>query len=81
MSREQTIATIRELIVCCWPHRFDPGDVRDDLSLGSEGLGLDSIEIVEVITACEELLGRESSAELFATAPLTLSSMADFFRC
>ena len=41
-----------------WPGRFAAGvPVPDDAALGAEGLGLDSIEIVELLLDCEERLG------------------------
>jgi acyl carrier protein len=80
-NREEIVASIRALIARRWPERFTVAELDDQRSLGSEGLGLDSIEIVEVITACEQLLGREADAALFASVPLTMASMADFFRC
>jgi acyl carrier protein len=72
-------ASIRGLIAARWPHRFDPGELGDNVSLGEDGLGLDSVEIVEVITACEEYCGRLATEELFAVVPLTIERMADYF--
>ncbi len=73
------MAAIRELIVRRWPHRFNQDGIGDSLSLGSDGLGLDSIEIVEVITACEELLGRPATEDLFAALPLSVERIANYF--
>ena len=75
----QTSWAIRDLIARRWPERFQPDQIDECASLGSEGLGLDSVEIVEVITACEELTGRQASADLFAVVPLTVKRMSEFF--
>lgn len=42
------------------------------LPLGAEGLGLDSIALVEVLLACEKAFGVELAAELLAISPLTV---------
>jgi acyl carrier protein len=78
LDRQQTIATIREIILTSWPHRFDGRELPDDVSLGDGGLGLDSVELAEVLLTCEERCGRHVTEELFATVPLTIASVADF---
>ena len=47
------------------------------MSLGEGGLGLDSIEIVELILLCEERAGIAISRaeELLETGPLTIASL------
>lgn len=78
-DREQTVASVREVIQGAWPHRFADGELRDDVSLGEEGLGLDSVEVVEVVTACEDRFGRAATPALFETIPLTIDLVADHF--
>jgi acyl carrier protein len=73
------IETIRTVITTTWPHRFDPSELCDEVSLGEGGLGLDSVEIVEVILACEEECGRSATEGPFAVLPLTIKRIADFF--
>lgn len=78
-DRPQIAASIREIIVSSWPHRFEYGELRDDLSLGDDGLGLDSVEVVEVLLACEDRCGRPATEELFAIVPLTIDRVANYF--
>jgi acyl carrier protein len=73
------VALIREIIVKSWPHRFSPDELRNDLSLGSDGLGLDSVEVAEVVLACEARAGITATNELFAVAPLTIDRVASYF--
>jgi acyl carrier protein len=70
---------IREIIVATWPHRFGYDELRDDVSLGEDGIGLDSVEVAELVFACEEHYGRAATEELFATVPLTIERVADHF--
>jgi acyl carrier protein len=70
-------ADVREIILGNWPQRFEPGELGDEVPLGEEGLGLDSVEIVEVVLACEERCGRVATEELFAGSPLTISLLVD----
>jgi hypothetical protein len=42
-------------------------------------LGLDSVEIVEILFACEEIWGARSSEELFDGGPLTIERLAEHF--
>ncbi len=78
-TRPATVAFIREAVAATWPHRFAPGELRDDVSLGEEGLGLDSVELVQVILACEERCGRQATESLFDRVPLTIELLARYF--
>jgi acyl carrier protein len=53
-------------------------ELSDDTHLGSEGLGLDSIEIVEVLLACEDRYGA-GAAELLEATPLTFGRVVAHF--
>lgn len=79
--REQIDATetIRELIVGLWPSRFTPDALREDVALGEYGLGLDSLEVVQVIFACEDRWGMRASEGLFTAPPLTIERVAREF--
>jgi acyl carrier protein len=68
---------IRDILLSSWPHRFVPEQLSDETSLGQDGLGLDSIEIVEVLLACEERCGTGLTDALFATPPLTIRHVAE----
>lgn len=78
-DREQIVASIREIIEDAWPHRFADGNLPNDVSLGEAGLGLDSVEVVEVVTACEDRFGRTAAPTLFDETPLTIDRVADHF--
>ena len=55
------------------------GDELDDATrLGSEGLGLDSVEVVEVLLACEERYGIAVDG-LLEGEPLTIGRIVDHF--
>jgi acyl carrier protein len=71
--------SIREMIVGLWPGRFTSGDLPDDVDLGEEGLGLDSVEVVELIFACENRWGKRASQGLFTDPPLTIKLLAHEF--
>jgi acyl carrier protein len=79
LDRPQVAASIREILVTSWPHRFEFDGLPDDLSLGEDGLGLDSVELAEVVLTCEEAFGRPATEELFATVTLTIAQVADHF--
>lgn len=53
-------------------------ELGDDTDLGSEGLGLDSVEIVEVLLGCEERYGGSVGA-LLEGAPITFGRLVDHF--
>jgi acyl carrier protein len=52
------------------------GEIGGDLPLGTGGLALDSIAIVEVLLACEERFGIVIATELLAGKPLTVARLA-----
>lgn len=73
------VALIREIIATSWAHRFSTEQLRNDVSLGSDGLGLDSVEVAEVLLACEERSGIAATRELFEIVPLTIDHVAEYF--
>ena len=78
-NREDIAATIRDLIVESWPLRFAPEDLADDASLGEDGLGLDSVEVAELLLTCEDTFDQPASSDLFERLPLTIARVADYF--
>lgn len=68
---------IREILLDAWPYRFRPAQLLDDASLGEEGLGLDSIEVVEVVLACEQRCGVELSDAVFRARSLTIGRLVE----
>ena len=51
-----------------------PEILPDDLKLGPDGLGFDSVRVVELLLACEDHFGVAFPAELLA-APLTIGML------
>jgi len=78
-DRSETAAVVRDAIARLWPDRFDPGRLQDDVSLGEEGLGLDSIEIVELLLESADRVGRPGydADELLDGGPVTLGRLVD----
>ena len=70
---------IRQTIVAAWPQRFAGEQLDAGTPLGEQGLGLDSVEIVEVLLACEERLGVAAAEALFEQDKLTISWVAAHF--
>jgi acyl carrier protein len=63
-----------------WPGRFASAQLQDHVSLGGDGLGLDSIEIVELLLDCEERLdggARTDPDELFEEGPISIGRLID----
>ena len=77
--RAQTAALVRELIAGRWPGRFSAAELDGDLSLGDGGLGLDSIEIAEVLVECMDRLQLPSTRaeELLEAGPVTVGRLID----
>jgi acyl carrier protein len=71
---------VRAILTDRWPGRFTGVALEEHLSLGDEGLGLDSIDIVEILLACEEQLdGDRTAEELLSGGPITLGGVIDHF--
>ena len=49
--------------------------------MGEQGLGLDSLEVVELIFACEDRWRKRASEALLTASPLTIERLADEFSC
>jgi acyl carrier protein len=62
-----------------WPGRFDTDDLADATALDSAGLGLDSVEIAEVLLACEEASGVTLPATVLSGGPLTVARVSACF--
>jgi acyl carrier protein len=70
---------VRSVIAELWPERFDPHDLADEVPLGEQGLGLDSIEMAELVVACEDASGVLLDDEVFRQGPLTVRGVIDYF--
>ena len=76
-ERAQIATTVRELILTSWPQRFTPEQLDDSALLGEGGLGLDSIELAELILGCEERCDARAGEALFTARRLTIAVIAD----
>jgi acyl carrier protein len=71
-------AAVRELILARWPGRFTLEQLGDDVSLGEQGLGLDSIEIVELLLDCDDRFGSTTHAEeLLEAGPISVGRLIE----
>jgi len=55
-------------------------ELSPDLPLGSGGLGLDSVAMVEVLLECEEALGVAVATDVLGAPSLTVGSLIDALR-
>jgi acyl carrier protein len=77
-DREQIAAAVYTILDTRWSGRFDRSRLRDQVSLGSEGLGLDSIEIVELLLDCEEQVSGEVDPDaLLETGEISIGRLID----
>jgi acyl carrier protein len=79
VTRADASAIVHDALRTLWPGRFDAEALAEDVSLGSDGLGLDSIEIVELLLECEDRLGNGSRAEelLEEGGPVRIGTLID----
>jgi acyl carrier protein len=80
-QRQQIEAAVYGILAARWPGRFRGDQLADEVSLGEGGLGLDSIEIVELLLECEERVGyvngNGSSQEVLDAGPITIGRLID----
>ncbi|HYG62166.1 MAG TPA: acyl carrier protein [Thermoanaerobaculia bacterium] len=62
------------------PLARDRAELPDDLRLGSGGLGMDSIALVELLLDCEEQFGIPRPVELLEGEPLTVGRLVAHVR-
>jgi acyl carrier protein len=68
---------LRGFLLRRWPGRFGPHELTDERALDSSGLGLDSVEMVEVVLECEERYGVRLPEELLTSVRLTIGGLID----
>jgi acyl carrier protein len=78
-DRSKTAVVVRDVLGALWPGRFDERQLEEHVSLGEEGLALDSIEIVELVLECGDRVGVPGydADELLENAPVTLGRLID----
>jgi acyl carrier protein len=77
-NRQEVSAAVRDMLLARWPGRFSWDELADHVQLGKDGLGLDSIEIVELLLELEEQIPYGGGAEeLLDAGPITIRDMID----
>jgi acyl carrier protein len=77
-DRAQVAEAAYAVLALRWPGRFGGIQLTDEVSLGGEGLGLDSIEIVELLLDCEERVGVGTEPDgLFEGGEINLGRLID----
>ena len=78
-DRSETAAIVRAAIAGLWPDRFGERELVEGVSLGDDGLGLDSIEIVELVLESAERAGVPGydADQLLEDGPVTLGRLID----
>jgi acyl carrier protein len=79
-SERDVAADVRWLIRTKATAGLRGDDLPEDLSLGSSGLGLDSIALVELLLACEEHFSLPFPAGLIDRVPLTIGDLIEHVR-
>lgn len=73
------LVDLRTLLQQTWPGRFDADQLTAQSPLGEDGLGLDSVEVAEILIACEEMTGRAIDEHLLTTGVLTVERVERHF--
>jgi acyl carrier protein len=73
----EAAAVVRQVLRSRTPIAWRGRDLSDDLRLGGEGLGLDSVSMVELVLDCEEALAISFPAALF-DGPMTIGRLVDY---
>jgi hypothetical protein len=76
---ETAAVVVRDVFAELWPGRFDESQLGEDMSLGEGGLGLDSIDIVELVLECEERMGHRDNraGDLLDATPVSIGRLID----
>lgn len=70
---------VKKMLVSQLRLRMDPADITDDMPFFGEGLGLDSVDAIELVAAVEEAFGVVLSNEDEAkTVLVNVSTLTDY---
>lgn len=72
--------TVRDLVRSRAPFTRNGADLPDDLRLGSGGMGLDSIAMVELLLDCQRRFGIPAPVDLLVGTPLTVGLLVAHVR-
>lgn len=71
---------IKKLVLQYVPLYLRDEEITDEVSLLSDGLGLDSVDVVDLILTIEDHFGLHFSPVLLNNLPLTVEKLAEFVR-
>jgi acyl carrier protein len=71
---------VRRVIAARAPLRWRGLPLPDELPLGGDGLGLDSVSMVELLLECEEALGFSVPDAIFDEGPLSVGRLVTWVR-
>ena len=79
MDRDSVRTAVKELLVSGLRLEVSPADIADDAAIFGEGLGLDSIDALELVVLVEERFGvgipdEETGKQVFGS----VAALADF---
>jgi acyl carrier protein len=78
--RQPAVGEIRRLLLRHLPPVWSESDLADHLPLGADGLGLDSVGLVEFLLDCEKEWGLPFPAELLGQEGLSVGRVIAHFR-
>ena len=78
-AREEVAGVVLEALEAVSRRPVGPQSDLDDVLLGKRGLGLDSIDVVEVLSLCEDRYGKPIGPLLERGVPITFGSVVDHF--
>jgi acyl carrier protein len=79
MENENLAPRVKDLIVRRLKLDIDPGSIQDDAPLFGEGLGLDSIDALELVLGLEQEFGiKVEDEEVGVKAFASVNALVDF---
>lgn len=79
MANEKLAPRVKDLIVRRLKLDIDPGSIQDDAPLFGEGLGLDSIDALELVLGLEQEFGiKVEDEEVGVKAFASVNALVDF---
>jgi acyl carrier protein len=79
MANENLAPRVKDLIVRRLKLDIDPGTIQDDAPLFGEGLGLDSIDALELVLGLEQEFGiKVEDEEVGVKAFASVNALVDF---
>lgn len=79
MDNENLAPRVKDLIVRRLKLDIDPGSIQDDAPLFGEGLGLDSIDALELVLGLEQEFGiKVEDEEVGVKAFASVTALVDF---